>query len=986
MKRVLSIISRLTLILIMIPLGLSTGFDNQGTVEAAYYLASDVKLIAADAADNTPPVSGNLTITTNEDTPVSITLTASDPDPSDLITYSVVTPPQNGTLGPVSSDLTYTSNSNYYGSDSFTYQAFDGFAYSGEAIVNIEIKPVNDAPNFITGADQTVQEDFGAQIVTGWATNISPGPDNESDQTPTFLIDSNTNPNLFSAGPAVSNTGTLTYAPAPNANGSAIMGIRLQDSGGTENGGVNTSSTRTFTITITPVNDAPEGVGDAYSVNRNTALNVSAATGVLSNDTDIDNDPLTAELVAGPAHSLTFGLNADGSFSYTPGANYYGSDSFTYKAKDSQAESPGVIVNITINGTNAVPLVNDQSLTTNEDTTLTIVLTGTDPDGDTLTYSVSTPPAHGTLSGAAPGLTYMPNPNYYGSDSLTYRANDGITTSGEAIVDITVSPVNDVPAAIDDNTTTQEDSPVVIVTLANDTDPDGNSLSVTGTTDPVHGTAIVNPDNTISYTPDQDWFGDLDFFTYSVSDDFGGLSSAYINITITPVNDAPVAVADSYSTNENAPLNVSGSGILGNDTDVDSSTLMTIKQTDPTNGTLTLNSNGSFTYIPHSGWKGTDSFTYRANDGSLDSNEVIVNISVIALSNGGSIGGGGSEGGSGGIGSSEEKQYLTYYLNPAKPGTFIRDAYFKTWDGLLRLNIPGGTSGETKEGWGLSYIVLQPVPQAEQNLDPPENGNIIGLTYKLGPDGATFDPPITITMLYNDDQIPSGVNEGDLVIGYWDTQKNQWEALDGYVAHTINNQITAPIDHFSTYAVLYMASKATPASFSISSPVISPSMAKTGEQVSISTTVTNNGGSAGIYNLILKINGTQLENREISLEAGQIQTVQFYTKQDVPGTYTINIGAMTGQLVVETLGDGVIASTSTSPPAVAIAPNQTTSPTANATGRPNKTSTVTPRSSVSPTPEKEKTGTPSTWIILFGVILTLVIIGGVLMLLRRRTS
>src|SRR5205814_1933863 len=133
-----------------------------------------------------------------------------------------------------------------------------------------------------------------------------------------FIV-SNTNTPLFSGQPAVAANGTLTYTPAANANGSATVTVQMHDDGGTANGGVDTSAAQTFTITVTPVNDAPVAVNDAYSVNEDTILTV-AAPGVLGNDTDIDSATITAVVVTNPTHG-TLALSANGSFTYTPAAN-----------------------------------------------------------------------------------------------------------------------------------------------------------------------------------------------------------------------------------------------------------------------------------------------------------------------------------------------------------------------------------------------------------------------------------------------------------------------------------------------------------------------------------------------------------------------------------------------------------------------------------------------------------------------------------------
>ena len=143
------------------------------------------------------------------------------------------------------------------GADPFTYRAYDGQAYSNIATVAITVTAVNDAPSFSKGADQAVAEDAGPQTVAGWATAISPGPANEAAQTVAFEITGDTNPALFSAGPAVSPSGDLTYTSAPNANGSATISLVVHDTGGTANGGVDTSASQSFAISVTPVNDAP---------------------------------------------------------------------------------------------------------------------------------------------------------------------------------------------------------------------------------------------------------------------------------------------------------------------------------------------------------------------------------------------------------------------------------------------------------------------------------------------------------------------------------------------------------------------------------------------------------------------------------------------------------------------------------------------------------------------------------------------------------
>jgi VCBS repeat-containing protein len=205
--------------------------------------------------------------------------------------------------------------------------------------------PPNTAPSFVGGADEMMAEDAGSQTVVGWATSISPGAEIEAWQQVEFVV-SNDNTALFATPPAISPSGTLTYAPAANASGTAVVTVVLRDNGGTDDGGVDASNPQTFTITVTPVNDPPQAASDAYEVYLNGSL-VVPAQGVLGNDADVDDTSFSAVLETGPA-SGTLALNADGSFTYTPVTWFSGADSFTYRATDGTATSGLATATITV--------------------------------------------------------------------------------------------------------------------------------------------------------------------------------------------------------------------------------------------------------------------------------------------------------------------------------------------------------------------------------------------------------------------------------------------------------------------------------------------------------------------------------------------------------------------------------------------------------------------------------------------------------------
>ena len=292
---------------------------------------------------------------------------------------------------------------------------------------------------------------------------------------------------------------------------------------------------------------------------------------------------------------------------------------------------------------NVAPVANNDTASTDEDTpvTISVLANDTDADGNRLTPSIVSGSSNGQAVVNADGtITYTPNANYNGPDSFTYKANDGTVDSNVAKVSITVNAVNDAPVAQNDSATTNEDTPVTVNVLTNDSDTDGaldpSSVTVTGA--PSKGTTSVNAaTGAITYTPNANANG-FDSLIYSVCDTGTPLpakcATATVNITITPVNDAPVAVADSYSTNEDTTLTVAARGVLTNDTDVDTrDTRTAVLVSGPSHAaSFTLNDDGSFVYTPALNYNGPDSFSYKLRDAAgAESAPVTVALTVNAV-------------------------------------------------------------------------------------------------------------------------------------------------------------------------------------------------------------------------------------------------------------------------------------------------------------------------------------------------------------------
>jgi len=256
------------------------------------------------------------------------------------------------------------------------------------------------------------------------------------------------------------------------------------------------------------------------------------------------------------------------------------------------------------------------------------------PDRTYASYSgtsMATPHVTGAAAlyaAANPGATALQIKNaIFSSTTATASLSGKTVTGGRLNVGDLVGPANLSPVAVDDNATTNEDQSVFVFALNNDTDADGDSLTIMNLTQPANGTAVVNADNSITYTPRANFNGP-DSFTYKAYDGTDYSNVATVSITVTAINDAPSASGDSYAATEDTTLVVVAPGLLTNDSDVDGDPISAVVVTPPAHGTLALNADGSFSYMPNLDFIGDDSFTYKANDGTSDSNVVTVSITV----------------------------------------------------------------------------------------------------------------------------------------------------------------------------------------------------------------------------------------------------------------------------------------------------------------------------------------------------------------------
>ena len=676
----------------------------------------------------------------------------SDPE-NDSLTASLVSTTPNGSLT-LNSDgsFTYTPDSGFAGADSFTYRAFDGGLYSSNATVTINVyasvgfQAEDYVSDSATGAGFTTASEGsalgGQAISTNGNNTASSGPPAERVQYDVYfpnagatnsyhlyvryrlLTDTNADDSGWAMRPLDSDEtvgtnwdqvndlylhGDTTYRWVDLANTSGINGVGAYTNvssglhdwwfGGRENGlyvdafafstGANLDTTSEGqAILDAAVNDRPTAIDDSYSVNEDGLLNVSA-TGVLANDTDPENDALTAVLVSGVSDgSLT--LNANGSFTYTPSANFNGSDSFSYRPKDAMVNSASAAtVTITVNSVNDVPsftkggnqTVNEEAGAQSVASWATAISAGpSNESSQTVDFIVSND-NNGLFSvqpavSATGTLTYTPAANANGSTTVSVQihdnggtANSGVDTSATQTFTITVNAVNDAPVNTVPGTQATAVNMAITFSTAGgnvisiaDVDAATSSVQVqltaTSGTMTLSGTSGLTfsagdgtADATMTFTGTVANINTaLDGLTFTPTNQFTGTATVQIvtndlgatgsggaqsdtdSVSITVTNTTPTGTNDAYSLYQGNTLIVAAPGVLANDTDPDAGQTQTVQTprpvSGPSNGSLTLNADGSFTYTPGSTFTGGDSFTYKVTDGIADSALTTVTITV----------------------------------------------------------------------------------------------------------------------------------------------------------------------------------------------------------------------------------------------------------------------------------------------------------------------------------------------------------------------
>jgi hypothetical protein len=553
--------------------------------ESAPNLAARLILERIDLG-NLPPVAEDDFAETFESTEVSIDVLANDFDPNgNALTVTAVSDPANGTaVVEVDQTVDYTPDSGFVGTDEFTYTISDGNGETDTATVTVEVQA--GPPPALDPVDDVATTNQGESVLIDVLAN-------DEGLAPLRVIAVTDPPNGTST---IAGTGeTLTYKPDSGFTGTDSFEYTVEDGEGT---------TAAATVTVTVQDVEPVAADDDAA----TASGIPVVVDVLSNDT---GDGIEVTLV----ENIVGGIATHDGFSvtYTPQPDFVGVGGFDYTIEDVDGMTATAHVSVTVFAPE--PVAADDAATTDAEEAVVIAVLSNDT-GVGLSVSVTSSPSNGTaVVNAGNTVTYTPNAGFSGTDSFVYTVTDVAAQVDSASVTVRVTP-----SAVDDSATTIAGVAVSVPVLANDV---GTGLAVTAVTQPSNGSAQIQG-STVQYTPNGGFTGS-DFFSYTVTDGSGQMSSANVTVTVEPPpNQNPVAVDDAAVTFEAVPVDIA---VLSNDTDPDGDAL-TLSQVGAAANGGTAVLGALVRYTPNPGFDGVDSFPYTISDGRGGSATATVTVTV----------------------------------------------------------------------------------------------------------------------------------------------------------------------------------------------------------------------------------------------------------------------------------------------------------------------------------------------------------------------
>ena len=600
-------------------------------------------------AVNDAPVAVGESATTNEDvglvfTTASLLANDSDVDTAtdgQTLSISAVNSATNCTAWiDTDGNIRFLPDTDYHGPASFSYTVSDGSGGNAVATVNITVLAVNDAP---VAQDESTDAPEDTPLLINASTLLANDSDADTatdGQTLTISAVSNASHGTVRLITQPDGSQQVAFTPDVNFHGAASFQYTVSDG----NGG---TATATAVINYTSVNDAPVTAGESAQGDEDRLLEFSSSD-LLANDGDVDTatdgQVLSISRVGDAAHG-TVTLDAKGKIYFTPDANYHGAASFSYWVSDGTTETPAT-VRLTIAAVNDLPKAQEEAVASDEDVVLLfdpakLLANDSDvdvaTDGQSLSISALGSTSHcsvafATQADGSQRIAFTPEANYFGTASFQYTVSDGNGGTATAAVVVNLAQVNDVPVARDDSLDAiDEDRTALHISfatlLANDSDADSANAALGGTNDVLtvvsvgeasHGTVTLTATDVL-FTPDTNYHGPASF-AYQVRDSSGAIAQAYASFTVRAVNDAPVAVGETISNNEDTTLVIHPASLLANDSDVDTATdgqsLSISAVGSATHGSVSIDSKGNIVFVPEANYVGSASFVYTVSDGA----------------------------------------------------------------------------------------------------------------------------------------------------------------------------------------------------------------------------------------------------------------------------------------------------------------------------------------------------------------------------------
>ncbi len=563
---------------------------------------------------NAPPVAVNDAATTLQGTTVvfATALTANDSDSDGTLVLATIdldpttvgvqitkTVANQGTFSVNAAGIvTFVPVAAFVGTAAIPYVvADDDGGLSNQATITVTVR----APIGATDDGYTVD---AGETLTVPANGVLGNDTLGAGVTATIALVTGTGPDPLTEGTLTLNPdGSFAFTPVAGFSGTVTFDYELTSSSGLED---------EATVTI-DVNGPPVAVDDITTTNEDSPKTIA----VLGNDSDPDGDDLdVTDVLVAPAHG-TATIESDGTITYVPAPGYSGPDSFTYEVCDAAGLCDSATVTLTVNPVNDAPVGGDDIVTTPEDTGVLIAVLENDgdPEGDPVHVGdIADEPSHGTVEVLEDGtLLYLPDPGFVGDDTFVYALCDDSDACVPVNVLVHVTPVDDAPAAADDSATTTPGAAVKVAVLTNDSDPDGDLLTVGAILiQPAHGDVSVGQDGRITYTPDAGFSGE-DNFVYTACDPAGHCDAASVAITVGDDNAGPLAGPDVESTERGTAVVID---VTDNDSDPDEDVLVPGALGQPTHGE-TAWVGGEIRYTPEPGFVGEDRFWYEVCDASI---------------------------------------------------------------------------------------------------------------------------------------------------------------------------------------------------------------------------------------------------------------------------------------------------------------------------------------------------------------------------------